>query len=127
MNRKLWSILLVLAVLTTAGCQSFRPFSLKPATETETVVKKNLFGFDGVPAREYLVGGGYMIRYQAQAEGELYIAEQNSNRLLATISLQAGEFYEVDYDIHNPELSENLEKLGMDPKKASFILYFVPR
>ena len=87
---------------------------------------KPALGFDGVPSSEYLVGGGYVIRYRARVAGTMYLADENSRRLLSTVSLQAGESHHMEYDIENEKLAANLDALGIDPELASFKLYFVP-
>jgi len=46
---------------------------------------------------------------------------------LATISLQPGEEHELEFDIQDEMLAEKLAALGIDPEKAQFKLYFVPR
>ena len=115
--------LLGCSILMGSGCQSWIAANRQPVEE----VKKNVFDFDGIPGREYLVGGGYKISYRAHVEGDLYLADEESHRLLATISLQPGEEHEMEYDIHDEKLAEKLDALGIDPKKAQFKLYFVPR
>jgi hypothetical protein len=87
---------------------------------------KQALGFDGIPGSEFLVGGGYVIRYRARVEGTLYLADENSQRLLATVSLQAGEAHHMEFDIEDEKLAANLDALGIDPQLASFKLYFVP-
>ncbi|VGO19034.1 hypothetical protein [Pontiella sulfatireligans] len=118
-NRHVLAILLGGLFLAGSGCQSWRT--------DEVEVRKNNFDFDGIPGREYLVGGGYTIIYRAPVEGDLYLADESSERLLATVSLQAGEEHEMEFDIQDEKLSANLDAIGIDPQKAQFKLYFVPR
>jgi hypothetical protein len=80
-----------------------------------------------MPDSRYLVGGGYYIIYRADVEGELFLVDEASERLLATVSLLPGEDHEMIYDIRDENLSANLDALGIDPKKAEFKLFFVPR
>jgi hypothetical protein len=122
-QKHMLAVLLGCLALAGSGCQSWMTANKPPVEE----VKKNIFDFDGIPAREYLVGGGYKISYRARVEGDLYLADEASNRLLATISLQPGEEHEMEYDVNDEKLAANLESLGIDPKKAQFKLYFVPR
>ena len=103
-------------VVALAGCQSWRP-----------AMAADVFDYDGMPDSQYLVGGGYFINYRAPVEGDLYIADDDSNRLLATITLQPGENHELIYDVKDQTLTANLEALGIDPKKAMIKVYFVPR
>ncbi|MEE9367393.1 MAG: hypothetical protein V3V05_00865 [Pontiella sp.] len=112
-----------MVTLLVAGCQTLK----RGNDQSEKVVQKDVFNFAGIPSREYLVGGGYMIRYRASVEGVLYLADEKSERLLATISLQPGESHEMEFDIEDEKLAANLDALGIDPTKANFKLYFVPR
>jgi hypothetical protein len=125
----LWMVVLFSVVIASTGCQSLRssPEPVEPVVEEPEHTGYALFDFEGIPSREYLVGGGYMIRYRASVEGDLYIAEKTSNRLLATVSLQPGEQHELEFDINDEKLTANLEKIGIDAKKAVFKVYFVPR
>lgn len=120
----MWAALLGCVLLGT-GCMSAK--TAEPAVVVDEVVEEKIFDFEGIPSDDYLVGGGYKIVYRATVEGDLYIAEKSSNRLLATISLQPGEKHEMEYDINDEKLSDNLETVGIDAKKASFKVYFVPR
>ena len=115
-------ILLGCLALVGSGCKSWMV-----AKEQPVEVKKNVFDFDGIPGRQYLVGGGYKINYRASVEGDLYLADEESKRLLATISLQPGEEHDIVYDVNDENLAAKLDALGIDPKTAQFKLYFVPR
>ena len=118
----IWKVVLIAgaALLVLSGCESmnFGGSSYKP--------KDNVFDYEGMLDDQYLVGGGYFIVYRAKVEGVLYLADDSSDRLLATISLEAGEDHEIIYDITDEKLATNLESLGIDPKKAVLKLYFVP-
>ena len=106
-------ILLIGMTMGLTGCQSMN--------------KEARFDYGGVPGQEYLVGGGYHISYRAKVEGDLFLAEEQTNRLLATISLEPGEKHEIKYDVNDQQMIANLQSLGIDPKLAVFKLYFVPR
>ncbi|HSR88710.1 MAG TPA: hypothetical protein VLL07_07120 [Pontiella sp.] len=90
-------------------------------------VRNDAFDHNGIPDSRFLVGGGYFIIYRADVEGELFLVEEVSERLLATVSLQSGEDHEMVYDIRDEKLAANLDALGIDPKTAKFKLFFVPR
>jgi len=115
------SIVLGLSLMAVAGCKTLNGEAKGWGNGRDP------FNFDGLPDREYLVGGGYVIRYRADAEGDLFIADENSSRLLATVTLLEGEKYEMIYDVNDEKLDDNLRALGIDPKTAVFKLYFVPR
>lgn len=81
-------------LLGTTGCRSpFRQKNLSPRASDA------VFDYDGIPLREYYVGGGYVIRYIAKENGALFMADDTAGRLLETISLHAGEEYETKYEI----------------------------
>jgi hypothetical protein len=105
--------------ILVAGCQNF------PAGRNNP--RSDVFDHDGMPDEKYLVGGGYFIIYRADVEGELFLVDEASERLLATVSLQPGEDHEMIYDIRDEKLAASLDALGIDPEKAKFKLFFVPR
>ena len=113
--------LVILAVVGSlvVGCQSL------PWNRYD--LRDDVFDYDGTPDSKYLVGGGYFIIYRADVEGELFLVDEASERLLATVSLQPGEEHEMIYDIRDEKLAANLDALGIDPQKAKFKLFFVPR
>lgn len=119
--KQIFSIVLGCAFLLGSGCQTYRSPPPEPAEE-----EVKLFDYDGMPNREFLIGGGYMISYRAKEEGVLYVAEHHSKKLLSTISLQPGEEHEMHFDINDEKLATNLVAIGIDPQKAAFKLYFVP-
>ena len=106
-------ILLAGIMIGLSGCQS--------------VKRDSRFDYGGVPGEEYLVGGGYHISYRAMVEGDMFLAEEQTNRLLATITLEPGEKHEIKYDVNDQQMIANLQSLGIDPTLAVFKLYFVPR
>lgn len=118
MHKTAW-LFMIAAGLFLSGCSTF---NTRGAYSNEEV-----FDYEGMPDEKYLVGGGYFISYRAMEEGELFLVDTASERLLATVSLQPGEDHQMVYDITDEKLAANLESLGIDPKKAKFKLYFVPR
>ena len=113
--------------LLIAGCQSWPGVTNQETPKPEYELKSDIFDFDGLPSREFLVGGGYFVSFRAPVEGELYIADDHTNRLLATISLQPGEKHEIIYDVNDEKLAANFAALGFDPESTVIKLYFVPR
>ena len=130
---KYYCLLLFGCSLLVAGCQTTQPpeepapTPVAPVEQPAEVVEEPVFDFEGIPNRDYLVGGGYMISFRALESGNLYVAEKNTNKLLATVSLQPGEKFELEYDITDTNLVENLSAIGIDPKKATIKVYFVPQ
>lgn len=97
------------SILLTSGCQSMRAMDPDPAP---TAGATKVFNYDGIPLKQYYVGGGYAVRYIARQDGTLFMADDTAKRLLETISLHAGEKYETKYP--------------MDDAKTVIKLYFVP-
>jgi hypothetical protein len=116
-HRQLFMIVLAGSVMGLSGCQML----------SSGKSNRDQFDYGGVPGREFLVGGGYHISYRALVEGDLFLVEEHSNRLLATITLEAGEKHEIKYDVNDDHMISNLKSLGIDPTQAAFKLYFVPR
>ena len=112
-------VLLAMIGILAAGCQNL------PWNRYD--LRDDVFDYDGMPDSKFLVGGGYFIIYRADVEGELFLVDESSERLLATVSLQPGEEHEIIYDIKDEKLAANLDALGIDPEKAEFKLFFVPR
>ena len=106
-------------VILAAGCRTLSP--------GRDELRTDVFDHDGIPDSRFLVGGGYFIIYRADVQGELFLVDETSERLLATVSLQPGEDHEMIYDIRDEKLAASLDALGIDPKKAEFKLFFVPR
>lgn len=113
------TMLVIAALLAVSGCSTLNGSGYKK--------RADIFNYAGLPEKEYLVGGGYFISYRATVAGDLFLADEPSGRLIATVSLQPGEEHEMIYDITDEKLSKNLDALGIDPQKAKFKLFFVPR
>lgn len=124
MKKNVCSVITVgMVIMLTSGCQMFK----SPPPEDPVEITANVFDFGGIPSADYYVGGGFIIRYRARQHGILYIAENESGRLLGTISMTEGEKYEVLYDINDADMIENLKAVGIDPEKALIKIYFVPK
>ena len=95
-----------------AGCSSMSLLSSGPLTA------------DGIPKRQYLVGGGMHIQYLAPADGRLYWVEETTQKILAMRSVQADQETEFGGDDMSADTVK--KKLGMDLKDAKFSLYFIP-
>lgn len=108
--------------LLASGCMSRNTPEPEPIAETPV----NIFDFEGLPSQDFYVGGGFIIRYRAHESGILYISEDHAGRLLGTISMTAGEKYEIVYDINDVDMVKNMKAVGIDPEKALIKVYFVP-
>ena len=119
MERMLKLGVAVILWIGMTGCQSLQPGSM--------VTAEPVFDYDGMPHNQYMVGGGYVIHYRAPVTGDLYIADDYSNKLLATVSLQKGQLHPFDYDMADETVIQNMAACGIDPASASIKVYFVPR
>ena len=99
-------------LLGIAGCSSTGFLSPGPLTA------------DGLPKKQYLVGGGMHIQYVAPSDGRLYWAEETTRKILAMKSVQADQ--ESEFGAEDLAADAVKKKLGVDLKDAKFSLYFVP-
>lgn len=77
---------------------------------------------NGVPAKKYLVGGGYNINFNAPAKGIGYVVEETTRRVIQLKSLDKDDRFKVEI-----ECDDETEKvLGIKPSAARFTFYFVP-
>ena len=119
MNRILKLGIAVALLTGLTGCQSLRPESV--------ITAEPVFDYDGMPHNQYMVGGGYVIHYRAPVAGDLYIADNYSKKLLATVSLQKGQLHPFDYDMADNTVIQNMTACGINPASAAIKVYFVPR
>lgn len=96
-------------------------FCVFGCTNSRTGLKWN-----GLPARKYLVGGGFMVSYTAPQSGIAYLVEQKTKKLFKMKSLKQGEVFEQSIDVSRRNIADELKKFGIDPATAEFKLYFVP-
>ena len=80
----------------------------------------------GLPSNAKLVGGGLAIHWQAPANGTAILVEKNSQKTVATQTLNEGEAFE--FDIAEPEKAEVIRSLfdGRFPENGQYLLYFAP-
>ena len=90
------------------------------------IVSKNKCGQAAAPLQKeaHRVGGGFMIKYTAPEDGTVVLVDKTSGKTIQTESLAAGQ----DFKFSPPKDSEEeLKKIGIDLKKADFVLYFYPK
>jgi hypothetical protein len=90
----------------------------------ESLQKSRDFTGTGIPAKEYLVGGGFEIRYTAPADGTSYWVEETHAKVLATKSVTEGDDIEFKVEMEDP--NEFAMWAGIEPAKARLSLYFIP-
>jgi len=81
------------------------------------------FRSSGLPSKEYLVGGGFIITWLAPEDGTAYVVEETTTKILQTGFLQKGE--KIDFHMGlEPDEFERI--MGIKLGEATFNLYFVP-
>ena len=85
------------------------------------------FDSNGLPKKQYYVGGGYRLNYRApEMRGTLYLVEAVSSKLILTESLDKLQVFELDIDPRDEDMHMRLKSFGIDPLNAKFEMYFVP-
>jgi hypothetical protein len=80
---------------------------------------------DGLPGDEYLVGGGFMIDWEAPSTGIAYLVEKTTGKIVETRSMAAGDTY--SFSVSSPGQAADFERaLGIKFSEARFLLYFQP-
>jgi hypothetical protein len=73
---------------------------------------------------ENRVGGGLVIDYRAKEDGTAILVDKKSGKTIETMSLSEGELFSFAV---GQEEKEKYRQLGVDLKKANFVLYFYPK
>jgi hypothetical protein len=81
------------------------------------------FTDSGIPAKEFLAGGGFQINYVAPSDGTAYWVEETTQKILETRSVKKGEPVEFGGSAE-PESVKGV--LGIEMAEARFTFYFVP-
>ena len=110
MQKRIGIALGFLAVLGFAGCV------VSPQTDRQ-------FTQRGIPAKEFLVGGGFQINYTAPADGTVYWVEETTAKILETRSVTEDEGVEFEMDAEADEFKQGI---GVEMAKAKLSLYFIP-
>ena len=78
-----------------------------------------------LPRGLQVVGAGFVIDWDAPAEGTAYLVERTSGKVIETRSLDEGESY--DFSIDADEAASAFEKaVGIPLADARLVLYFKP-
>ncbi|NLW84716.1 MAG: hypothetical protein GXY41_10000 [Phycisphaerae bacterium] len=128
----LLSLSAILLAICTVGCES------QVETSTTTLLPlpapmdgqpyeyisqaNNHFTVEGLPLKQYMVGGGVMVEFNAPTDGTLYWVEETGRKIMMTKYLKMGDFFGEALPIDNADF-RNL--LG-DMSSARFVLYFIP-
>lgn len=80
---------------------------------------------DRLPGEQHLVGGGFLIDWEAPEPGTVYLIEKQTGRIVETRTMAEGEAY--TFEVASIVQAEELEELlGIDFAKTRFLLYFEP-
>ncbi|HPD48249.1 MAG TPA: hypothetical protein P5279_01555 [Anaerohalosphaeraceae bacterium] len=77
----------------------------------------------GIPERQFLVGGGFEVRYVAPADGTVFWVEERTRRIVVTRTVQKGEEVRLG---ERPAWRDLEDTLGMYVRRMKLSLYFVP-
>ena len=77
---------------------------------------------DGLPADEWLIGGGPVISWCPRRPGTAIIADKTSGKIIATRFLNADEKLEFK----TPSAEEFEAVMGIPLKEARIVAYFLP-
>ncbi len=78
-----------------------------------------------LPGEQYLVGGGFIIDWEAPGPGTVYLIEKQTGKIVETRTLAEGEAY--TFEISSIVQAEEFEELlGISFAKTRFMLYFEP-
>jgi hypothetical protein len=86
----------------------------------------SLHGAD-LPKDVQVVGGGFMISWNAPTDGTAYLIEKTSGKTIETRSVEEGDTYEFEMSLDDEEVVKTFENaFGVPVKKAKLVLYFRP-
>ncbi len=77
----------------------------------------------GIPERQFLVGGGFDIRYIAPADGTVFWVEERTQRIVVMRSVEEGEEVSLGESMDRREVEDTL---GMYTRRVKLSLYFMP-
>ena len=88
------------------------------------------FDKNGLPRQKYFVGKpGVEFDYSAFCNGNIYIVEENSQKIFMTQSVDKDDSFDFSigdmHDLSSDEI-EQLKSIGIDPEKIEFSFYFIP-
>jgi hypothetical protein len=106
--------LLSLGCILVLGCATGNPRSASEAPRAA-------ISQSGIPAKQYLIGGGWDIDYAVPATGTAYWVEETTAQVIEMKSLNSGERFQVS--IADPLEFETA--LGIPMRDMRFTLYFV--
>jgi hypothetical protein len=86
----------------------------------------SLHGAD-LPKDVQVVGGGFMISWNAPTDGTVYLIEKTLGKTIETQSVEEGDTYEFEMSLDDEAVVNTFENaFGVPVKKAKLVLYFRP-
>lgn len=96
-------------LMTLAGCGTMR-----------------LQGSD-LPRGAKVVGGGFLIDWQAPTAGTVYLVEKTTGKIVETKSLDEDDSYDFEMSLDDQSVTETFkDTFGIPVKEAKLVLYFKP-
>jgi hypothetical protein len=97
-------------VMIAAGCRTMGP----------------LQGTD-LPRDVRIVGGGFVINWDAPVAGTVYLVERTSGKTIETRSVEEGDTYDFEMSLDDESVVQTFERaFGVPMKQAKLALYFKP-
>ena len=81
------------------------------------------FRDNGLPAKKYLVGGGFQVEWTAPSNGTAHLVEETTSKIIQCQYLEQGKSFELSMNL---EPAEFKEYFGIDMGEAKLSLYFIP-
>jgi len=84
-------------------------------------------GRGDLPTGVQVVGGGFMINWDAPTNGTAYLVETMSGKIVETRSVEEGDTYDFEMSLDDEDVVKAFENaFGVPMEKARFVLYFKP-
>ena len=81
------------------------------------------FRSNGLPAKKYLVGGGFQVEWTAPSNGTAHLVEETTSKIIQCQYLEQGKSFELSMALEPVEFKEYF---GIEMAEAKLSLYFIP-
>jgi hypothetical protein len=80
-----------------------------------------------LPRGAKVVGGGFLIDWEAPTAGTVYLVEKTTGKIVETTSLDEDDSYDFEMRLDDESVTETFTKtFGIPVKEAKLVLYFKP-
>lgn len=80
-----------------------------------------------LPRGAKVVGGGFLIDWEAPTAGTVYLVEKTTGKIVETRSLDEDESYDFEMSLGDEGVAETFQNtFGVSVKEAKLVLYFKP-